>query len=470
MVATSAAAIPEIVADGVTGLLVPPEEPAALAAGSGGAGPPARSSGRASARPAGGASPSRSGRSAAWPCSPGASASSSPAKPPDAGRLLRPAETAGPSRSLRRPAHGAGLRARCWRASATRSSSCPASAATIAQAIPVRQQRLLGLGRRLAARLVRRVRRAPARPLVHLPPLPQGTRPSRAGGRDTAGHPLHRRRSLARAPPRARALGRGLRRQPPMRWSRRISVLAMTSIDQRRPALGRARKPPDALPALPGHAPLMSRRGVLVTSIALALATAHGLDPDRPWLLTVAMMRPDVKRESYRLLAEALEQSGSSALAPAGRGRWGRQSRDRVLAQASGRPRAPARPGRRARPAAPLCRLRPLRLARRRRGLRHGHAGGAGCRAAGPGRPRGRRRRHRRGWHHGPACATARHRRLRSCPRGAPGPAGTPAPLGATQPAHASRHATPGPRQGSGWRRRSRRARTNHRERACVSA
>jgi glycosyltransferase involved in cell wall biosynthesis len=31
VLATSAAAIPEIVADGVTGLLVPPEEPAALA-------------------------------------------------------------------------------------------------------------------------------------------------------------------------------------------------------------------------------------------------------------------------------------------------------------------------------------------------------------------------------------------------------------------------------------------------------
>jgi glycosyltransferase involved in cell wall biosynthesis len=40
----------------------------------------------------------------------------------------------------------------------------------------------------------------------------------------------------------------------------------------------------------------------------LRLARAHGLDPDRPWLLCVAMMRPDVKRESYLALAAALHQ------------------------------------------------------------------------------------------------------------------------------------------------------------------
>lgn len=37
-----------------------------------------------------------------------------------------------------------------------------------------------------------------------------------------------------------------------------------------------------------------------------ALAARWGLDPARPWLLTVAMMRDDVKRQSYALLARAL--------------------------------------------------------------------------------------------------------------------------------------------------------------------
>ncbi|HMR29853.1 MAG TPA: glycosyltransferase family 4 protein [Geminicoccaceae bacterium] len=36
------------------------------------------------------------------------------------------------------------------------------------------------------------------------------------------------------------------------------------------------------------------------------LAAEHGLDPERPWLLSVAMMRSDVKRDSYLALADAL--------------------------------------------------------------------------------------------------------------------------------------------------------------------
>ena len=39
-----------------------------------------------------------------------------------------------------------------------------------------------------------------------------------------------------------------------------------------------------------------------------ALAAKHGLDPARPWLVAAAMMREDVKKDSYRLLAEALRQ------------------------------------------------------------------------------------------------------------------------------------------------------------------
>jgi glycosyltransferase involved in cell wall biosynthesis len=36
------------------------------------------------------------------------------------------------------------------------------------------------------------------------------------------------------------------------------------------------------------------------------IAAAHDLDPERPWMLTVAMMRDDAKRESYAVIAEVL--------------------------------------------------------------------------------------------------------------------------------------------------------------------
>ncbi len=43
------------------------------------------------------------------------------------------------------------------------------------------------------------------------------------------------------------------------------------------------------------------------STLRAALAEARGLDPARPWLLAVAMMRPGDKLASYRLLAEALQ-------------------------------------------------------------------------------------------------------------------------------------------------------------------
>jgi glycosyltransferase involved in cell wall biosynthesis len=52
-----------------------------------------------------------------------------------------------------------------------------------------------------------------------------------------------------------------------------------------------------------------------------ALAARHGLDPDRPWLLTVAMMRRGDKLDSYRVLARALSQvEGDWQLVVAGDG------------------------------------------------------------------------------------------------------------------------------------------------------
>jgi glycosyltransferase involved in cell wall biosynthesis len=42
------------------------------------------------------------------------------------------------------------------------------------------------------------------------------------------------------------------------------------------------------------------------------IAKAHGMDSNRPWLLAAAMMRQDVKKESYKLLADALSRLDSA--------------------------------------------------------------------------------------------------------------------------------------------------------------
>ena len=44
----------------------------------------------------------------------------------------------------------------------------------------------------------------------------------------------------------------------------------------------------------------------------VAVATRFGLDPRRPWLLSVGMMRPGDKLESYKVLAESLGQLAST--------------------------------------------------------------------------------------------------------------------------------------------------------------
>jgi len=44
------------------------------------------------------------------------------------------------------------------------------------------------------------------------------------------------------------------------------------------------------------------------------LAARHGLDPEKPWMLAVGMMRPDSKRDSYKLLAEAFGMRADTAV------------------------------------------------------------------------------------------------------------------------------------------------------------
>ncbi len=71
------------------------------------------------------------------------------------------------------------------------------------------------------------------------------------------------------------------------------------------PAVARLRRGDGAITPLP---PFLDAPPARSSKPALraALAKRHDLDPAIPWLATVAMMRQDVKRESYRLLAEAL--------------------------------------------------------------------------------------------------------------------------------------------------------------------
>jgi glycosyltransferase involved in cell wall biosynthesis len=82
-------------------------------------------------------------------------------------------------------------------------------------------------------------------------------------------------------------------------------VLAMTRIDH---AGLEALVPPERLLLFP---PFLDTAALETAKRARtqhrpAIAERHGLQSDKPWLLCVAMMRPDAKRESYRLLAAAL--------------------------------------------------------------------------------------------------------------------------------------------------------------------
>ena len=85
-------------------------------------------------------------------------------------------------------------------------------------------------------------------------------------------------------------------------------VLALTALDAE--CLGRLVAPPAELRRLPPFvdpAPCRTARARRERHRA-ALALRFGLDPPHPWLLAVAMMRADVKRESYGLLVRALAQ------------------------------------------------------------------------------------------------------------------------------------------------------------------
>lgn len=83
-------------------------------------------------------------------------------------------------------------------------------------------------------------------------------------------------------------------------------ILAMTTVDQA--GLSPLIEPPGDLRRFPPFLdPSPYREAFLAREYCRRdLAERYDLDPDRPWLLAVGMMRDDVKRHSYEMLAGAL--------------------------------------------------------------------------------------------------------------------------------------------------------------------
>jgi glycosyltransferase involved in cell wall biosynthesis len=174
---------------------------------------------------------------------------------------------------------------------------------------PGRQERIRSLGDRLAARLLRRYRQLPAdqRPCAWLTYHAYHKSPDWLGPKVTAGLGIPYLLAEASFAPKQRdgpwAIGHAA-------TARAIGaadvVLALTSDDAE--CLAPLVRPPAELRRLlpfidPAPYRAAARERDLQRS---ACAARFGLDVARPWLLTVAMMRDDVKRDSYCLLARAL--------------------------------------------------------------------------------------------------------------------------------------------------------------------
>jgi glycosyltransferase involved in cell wall biosynthesis len=174
---------------------------------------------------------------------------------------------------------------------------------------PLRQQRLQALGEGCAEKLLRSYRQGHERPQAwvtyhgyHKAPdwlgpavstalgipylmIEASFAPKQAAGPWVLGH---------------RATERALRRAD--------VVIGLTAVDLE--CLAPLVEPPAQLRHLPPFldpAPYAAARGERARHRA-EIAARWAMDPGRPWLLAVAMMREDVKRDSYLLLAQALGQ------------------------------------------------------------------------------------------------------------------------------------------------------------------
>ena len=172
-----------------------------------------------------------------------------------------------------------------------------------------RQERIERLGKAVAGRLIARYRTIAGEPppdgLDHLPCLSQIAGLARARSAPGAEHSL--------------SAGRGVLRTETGRWPVALGhraaeaaireadvTLAMTAVDEA--GLAPLIDPPSDLRRLPPFLePGPYRRAARARERHRRdLADRFGLAVERPWLLAVAMMRDDVKRRSYRLLADSL--------------------------------------------------------------------------------------------------------------------------------------------------------------------
>jgi glycosyltransferase involved in cell wall biosynthesis len=177
----------------------------------------------------------------------------------------------------------------------------------------VRQRRLEALGGRIAARLARRYARlaAETRPRAWLTYHAYHKSPDWLGPAVTAALAMPYLLAETSFAPKQRGGAWALGHAATERAIRAADVvLALTAIDAE--CLAPLVAPPAELRRVPPFVdpgPFRTARAERARHRA-ALAWRFGLDPGRPWLLTVAMMRADVKRDSYCLLARALAQVG----------------------------------------------------------------------------------------------------------------------------------------------------------------
>jgi glycosyltransferase involved in cell wall biosynthesis len=176
---------------------------------------------------------------------------------------------------------------------------------------PLRQRRIQGLGGRLAARLLRRYAQLPIgrRPRAWLTYHAYHKSPDWIGPAITAALGIPYMLAEASFAPKQQDGPWALGHAAAERAIRAADmVLALTELDV--DCLAPLVVPPAELRRLHPFIDPAQYRAARADRYRhrAVLVGRFGLDAGRPWLLAVAMMREDVKRQSYGLLAEALAQ------------------------------------------------------------------------------------------------------------------------------------------------------------------
>lgn len=174
-----------------------------------------------------------------------------------------------------------------------------------------RQRRIEALGGRIAARLTRRYARRPPeeRPRAWLTYHAYHKSPDWLGPRVTAALCIPYLLAESSFAPKQQDGAWALGHAATERAIRTADVvLALTAVDAE--CLAPLVVPPAELRRLPPFIdpePFRTARGERARH-RVTLAGRFALDPEQPWLLAVAMMRADAKRDSYRVLVRALAQ------------------------------------------------------------------------------------------------------------------------------------------------------------------